>query len=45
MVVATDRSAGEGALVRVAHYVPQRTHDVGVIKGVVRDCVSVWRHA
>ncbi|KAL1597662.1 hypothetical protein SLS59_007360 [Nothophoma quercina] len=45
VVVATDRQAGEGALVRVAHYTPRRTHDVGVIKGVVRDCVSVWRHA
>ncbi|KAJ4384822.1 hypothetical protein N0V86_000425 [Didymella sp. IMI 355093] len=44
VVVATDRSTGEGALERVAHYVPSRTHDVGVVKGVVRDCVSVWRH-
>ncbi|KAF3038563.1 hypothetical protein E8E11_005591 [Didymella keratinophila] len=44
VVVATDRGPGEGALKRVAHYVPSRTHDVGVIKGVVRDCVSVWRH-
>ncbi|KAF2623811.1 S-adenosyl-L-methionine-dependent methyltransferase [Macroventuria anomochaeta] len=44
VVVATDRAAGEGALVRVAHYTPRRTHDVGVIKGVVRDGVSVWRH-
>lgn len=44
VVVATEREAGEGALERVAHYVPSRTHDVGVVKGVVRDCVSVWRH-
>ncbi len=45
VVVATERSNGPDALIRVAHYTPQRTHDVGVIKGVVRDCVSVWRHA
>jgi hypothetical protein len=44
VAVATDRGPGEGALERVAHYVPRRTHDVGVIKGVVRDCVSLWRH-
>lgn len=45
VVVATERSPGKAALVRVAHYTPQRTHDVAVIKGVVRDCVSVWQHA
>ena len=45
IVVASNRTEGPGALTRVAHYTPRRTHDVGVIKGVVRDCVSVWRHA
>ncbi|KAJ4404324.1 hypothetical protein N0V91_006018 [Didymella pomorum] len=45
VVVATDARAANNALVREAHYVPRRTHDVGVVKGVVRDCVSVWRHA
>lgn len=43
VVVATEREEGEGALRRVAHYTPRRTHEVGVVKGVVRDCVSVWR--
>ena len=44
VVVATDREESNDALVRVAHWTPKRTHDVAVIKGVVRDCVSVWRH-
>jgi hypothetical protein len=44
-VVETDRPNAPGALTRVAHYTPQRTHPVGVVGGVVRDCVSVWRHA
>jgi hypothetical protein len=43
--VQTDRPNGPGALTRVAHYTPQRTHPVGVVQGVVRDFVSVWRHA
>jgi methyl halide transferase len=44
VVVATDREESADALVRIAHYVPKRTHGVGVINGVVRDCVSVWKH-
>ena len=44
VVVKTDGQEGESALVKIAHYTPKRTHDVGVIKGVVRDCVSMWRH-
>jgi SAM-dependent methyltransferase len=44
VVVATDRSETAQALVRVAHYTPKRTHGVGVVNGVVRDCVSVWKH-
>ncbi|OAL02056.1 S-adenosyl-L-methionine-dependent methyltransferase [Phaeosphaeriaceae sp. SRC1lsM3a] len=43
-VVGTDREESEGALVRVAHWTPKRTHNIAVINGVVRDCVSVWRH-
>lgn len=43
-MVASERSESEGALRRVAHYTPKRTHEVAVIKGVVRDCVSVWTH-
>lgn len=43
-MVATDREEGKGALRRVAHWVPERTHEVAVVKGVVRDCVSVWKH-
>ncbi|KAF2832688.1 S-adenosyl-L-methionine-dependent methyltransferase [Ophiobolus disseminans] len=44
VVVATQRAESEDALVRVGHWTPRRTHDVAVIKGVVRDCVSVWKH-
>lgn len=45
LVVETDGARkSERALVRVAHYVPMRTHGMGIIDGVVRDCVSVWRH-
>lgn len=44
VVVASDREESKDALVRVAHWTPRRTHEVAVIKGVVRDCVSVWRH-
>ncbi len=35
-----ERQAGEGALERVAHWQPERTHEVG--KGT--DWVSIWRH-
>lgn len=44
VVVKTDRPEGEDALVKVAHYTPKRTHNVGVVQGIVRDCVSMWRH-
>jgi hypothetical protein len=44
VVVATNRPEAQDALVRIAHYTPARTHSVGVVNGVVRDCVSVWRH-
>jgi hypothetical protein len=44
VVVATERPEAENALVRVAHYTPQRTHGVGLVNGVVRDSVSIWRH-
>ncbi|KAH7383976.1 S-adenosyl-L-methionine-dependent methyltransferase [Pyrenochaeta sp. MPI-SDFR-AT-0127] len=44
VVKKTDRPETDDALVRVAHYTPRRTHTVGVVKGVVRDCVSMWRH-
>ncbi|KAF2846223.1 S-adenosyl-L-methionine-dependent methyltransferase [Plenodomus tracheiphilus IPT5] len=43
VVVATDRPEAENALVKIAHYTPRRTHTVGVIDGIVRDCVSMWR--
>ncbi|KAI8931047.1 hypothetical protein NX059_012058 [Plenodomus lindquistii] len=43
VVVVTDRPEAEDALVKIAHYTPRRTHDVGIVKGVVRDCVSMWR--
>ena len=44
VVMATDRDESDNALVRVAHWTPKRTHNIAVINGVVRDCVSVWRH-
>ncbi|KAF2133778.1 S-adenosyl-L-methionine-dependent methyltransferase [Dothidotthia symphoricarpi CBS 119687] len=43
VVVASDRPEAENALVRVAHYTPWRTHSIGVVQGVTRDCVSIWR--
>ena len=42
VAVATEREESDNALLRVAHWTPKRTHDVAVIKGVVRDCVSLW---
>ncbi|KAH9878063.1 hypothetical protein J1614_003280 [Plenodomus biglobosus] len=43
VVLATDRPEADNALVRVAHYTPKRTHQVGIVDGVVTDCVSFWR--
>lgn len=42
--LASDREAVEKTLVRVAHWKPHRTHQVGVIKGEVTDRVSLWKH-
>ncbi len=37
--------ANKGALVRVAHWQPERTHEVGKDEnGNVRDFVAIWRH-
>ncbi|KAI4942657.1 hypothetical protein J4E91_009826 [Alternaria rosae] len=44
VVKKTDREETDKALVKIAHYTPKRTHEIGVIKGLVRDCVSMWRH-
>jgi hypothetical protein len=44
VAIKTNREESDNALVRVAHWTPKRTHDIAVIKGVVRDCVSVWQH-
>lgn len=44
VVIASNRTEAEDALVRVAHYTPSRTHTIGVVQGVVRDGVSVWQH-
>lgn len=39
-----DKPAEDG-LVRVAHYQPERTHNVGYdSEGMVTDWVGVWRH-
>lgn len=32
-------------LARIAHYVPKRTQGMGIVDGIVRDCVSVWHYA
>ncbi|KAJ4372910.1 hypothetical protein N0V83_003201 [Neocucurbitaria cava] len=44
VVTETSRPEAKDGLARVAHYTPQRTHTVGVVNGIVRDCVSIWRH-
>lgn len=37
--------AAEDALVRVAHWQPKRTHEIGKDEnGNVRDFVAIWRH-
>lgn len=43
-VVSTDRADSDKALVKVAHWKPKRTHQVGIINGEIKDRVSVWRH-
>lgn len=42
--LVSERMESEDALVRVAHWKPKRTHQVGVVKGEVADWVSVWHH-
>lgn len=44
VVVATDSDESADALARIAHWTPERTHINAVVEGVVRCCVSVWRH-
>ncbi|CAE7179646.1 hypothetical protein PTT_07764 [Pyrenophora teres f. teres 0-1] len=44
VVRKTDTEEMDNALVKITHYTPKRTHDIGIIKGLVRDCVSMWRH-
>lgn len=42
---AAPDEATEDALVRVAHWHPERTHAVGKDEnGTVRDFVAIWRH-
>jgi hypothetical protein len=43
-VVKQEREESDTALQRIAYWTPERTHAVGVIKGIVKDRVSVWRH-
>jgi methyl halide transferase len=43
-VVVEDKPESENALVRVAYWKPARTHQVGIIKGEVKDWVSAWVH-
>lgn len=39
------REVSPGGLERVAHWQPERTHDVGKDEsGQIRDWVSIWRH-
>jgi hypothetical protein len=44
VVAKTDREEADNALIKIAHYTPRRTDKVGVVQGIVRDCVSMWRH-
>lgn len=40
------REATKDALIRIAHWQPKRTHEIGKDeKGNVRDFVAVWRHS
>jgi hypothetical protein len=43
-VIETDRAESDKALVRVAYWKPERTHQVGIINGDVKDRISVWKH-
>jgi hypothetical protein len=43
-VVATGRAVSDKALVKVAHWKPERTYKVGIVNGEVTDRVSVWKH-
>jgi hypothetical protein len=43
-VVEDGREESEKALVRIAYWKPERTHQVGIINGDVKDRVSVWKH-
>jgi methyl halide transferase len=44
LVKDANRQESNKALVRIAHWKPSRTHAVGIIKGEVKDWVSVWKH-
>lgn len=43
-VTRKDEGDSDKALDRVAYWQPARTHQVGIIKGEVKDRVSVWKH-
>jgi len=43
-VVKTDSEESEQALVKIAHWTPERTIKVGIVNGIVTDRVSVWKH-
>lgn len=43
-VVEDDKPESDKALTRVAYWKPERTHQVGIINGDVKDRVSVWKH-
>ncbi|PSN72497.1 S-adenosyl-L-methionine-dependent methyltransferase [Corynespora cassiicola Philippines] len=43
-VAASDRPRSDNAMIRIAHWTPKRTYQVGIINGEVRDGVSLWKH-
>ncbi|KAF2748317.1 S-adenosyl-L-methionine-dependent methyltransferase [Sporormia fimetaria CBS 119925] len=43
-VMESGRPESEKALTRIAFWKPERTHQVGIINGDVKDRVSVWKH-
>ncbi|KAF2475570.1 S-adenosyl-L-methionine-dependent methyltransferase [Lindgomyces ingoldianus] len=43
-LVPQDKEESDTALVRAGYWKPARTHQVGIVNGEVKDCVSVWKH-
>jgi hypothetical protein len=44
VVETGDERQNAAALTRVYYAKPERTHQVGIINGEVKDRISVWKH-